>query len=139
MTIDRASLSVKAEDKSKVYGQANPEFTLAYTGLAPQDNITDLNLKTVINTSATAGSGVDTYPVTVSGLTATTNYLVSYQPGLLTVKPAPLNIKADNAERGAGQADPVFTFTYTGFVNGDQAASLTTPPSAVTTATATFR
>ncbi|QNK61313.1 gliding motility-associated C-terminal domain-containing protein [Pedobacter sp. PAMC26386] len=137
LTVDRAPLSVKADDKSKIYGQANPEFTLVYTGLAPQDNITDLNLKTVIATAAAAGSGAANYPVTVSGLTATTNYLVSYHPGLLTINQAPLNIKADHAERGAGQADPVFTFTYTGFVNGDQASSLTTAPVGVTTATAT--
>jgi predicted secreted protein len=136
LTVDRAPLSVKAVDKSKIYGQTNPELTLAYTGLAPQDNIADLNLKTVIATTATVVSGADTYPVTVSGLTATANYLVSYQPGLLTIRPAPLNIKADNAERAAGQTNPVFTFTYTGFVNGDKAASLTTAPSAVTTATA---
>jgi predicted secreted protein len=136
LTVDKAPLSVKADDKSKIYGQTNPELTFSYTGLAPQDNITDLNLKTVITTSATTGSGADTYPVTVSGLAATANYLVNYQPGILTIKPAPLNIKADNAERGAGQADPIFTFTYTGFVNGDQAASLTAAPLAVTTATA---
>ncbi|KIO77135.1 hypothetical protein TH53_10850 [Pedobacter lusitanus] len=136
LTITRAALAVKADDKSKVYGQANPELTLSYTGLAPQDNVAGLNLKAVVGTIAVAGSGVNTYPVTVSGLTVTTNYQVSYQPGILTVKPAPLNIKADNAERGAGQADPVFTFTYTGFVNGDNAASLTTAPLATTTATA---
>ncbi|MBB5634787.1 hypothetical protein HDE68_000672 [Pedobacter cryoconitis] len=137
LTIERAPLSVQADDKSKTYGQANPELTLTYAGLAAQDNIASLNLQTVIATTVTAASGAGTYPVTVSGLTATTNYLVSYQPGVLTVNPASLNIKADNAERGAGQANPVFTFTYTGFVNTDQATSLTAAPIATTTATAT--
>lgn len=136
LTVTRAELSVKAEDKSKLYGQENPVFTLAYTGLAAQDNIGDLNLKAVVTTAATASSAVATYPLIPSGLTVTTNYTVSYQLGLLTINPAPLNIKADDAERGAGQANPVFTFTYTGFVNGDKAANLTSAPLAVTTATA---
>ncbi|RAJ36971.1 MBG domain-containing protein [Pedobacter cryoconitis] len=136
LTVTRAALIVKAEDKSRLYGQENPVFTLAYTGLAAQDNISDLNLKTVVATTATASSAVATYALIPAGLTVTTNYTVSYQPGLLTIKPAPLNIKADDAERGAGQTDPVFTFTYTGFVNGDKAANLTAAPLAVTTATA---
>ncbi|AMP99310.1 hypothetical protein AY601_2419 [Pedobacter cryoconitis] len=135
LTITRAALVVKAEDKSRLYGQENPVFTLAYTGLAAQDNIGDLNLNTIVATTATTSSAAATYPLTPSGLTATANYTVSYQPGLLTIIPAPLNIKANDAERGAGQANPVFTFTYTGFVNGDQAANLTTAPLAVTTAT----
>ncbi|MBB5619125.1 hypothetical protein HDE69_000161 [Pedobacter cryoconitis] len=136
LTVTRAALSVKAEDKSKLYGQENPVFTLAYTGLAAQDNIGDLNLKAVVTTAATVSSAVATYPLIPSGLTVTTNYTVSYQSGLLTINPASLNIKADDAERGAGQANPVFTFTYTGFVNGDKADNLTTAPLAVTTATA---
>lgn len=136
LTITRAALTVKAEDKSRLYGQDNPVFSLAYTGLAAQDNIGDLNLNTIVATTATTSSTVATYPLTASGLTASTNYTINYQPGLLTIIPAPLNIKADDAERGTGQANPVFTFTYTGFVNGDKAADLTTAPLAVTTATA---
>lgn len=136
LTVTRAALLVKAEDKSRLYGQENPVFTLAYTGLAAQDNIGNLNLNAVVTTAATVASTVTTYPLTPSGLTVTTNYTVSYQPGLLTINPAPLNIKADDAERAAGQANPAFTFTYTGFLNGDQAANLTTAPLAVTTATA---
>lgn len=135
MTITQAALVVKADDKSKLYGQQNPALTLSYLGLAAQDNGAALNLQTVVSTTATAASKVDTYPVTVTGLTTAANYTVSYAGGNLSVTPAPLNVKADNVDRAQGQPNPVFTFTYTGFVNGDQASNLVTPAVATTTAT----
>jgi hypothetical protein len=137
LTITQAALIVKGDDKSKLYGQANPELTLSYSGLAPQDNGAALNLQTAITTTATAASKVDTYPIAVTGLASTTNYTVTYSAGRLSVTPAPLNIKANDVDRAEGQPNPVFTFTYTGFMNGDLAASLTSGPIAATTAVQT--
>jgi len=45
-----------------------------------------------------------------------------------TVTPAPLTITADNKSKTAGTANPVLTATYTGFVNGDTPADLTSQP-----------
>lgn len=135
LSVTRAALIVKADNKSKLYGQVNPELTLSADGLAPQDNLADLNLKSVVTTTAVVASGVNTYPITVNGLASVANYTVTYQPGILSVTPAPLNITAVNADRPQGQPNPVFTFTYTGFVNGDLATGLTSAPVAATTAT----
>ncbi|MBB6502546.1 MBG domain-containing protein [Pedobacter cryoconitis] len=136
LTVTKTPLTVKVIDVAKSYGQEIPELILSYTGLASQDNAIDLNLKTVVSTTVTRSSGVGIYPVNVSGLTVTSNYIVSYLPGTFNVTPAALTIKADNAERGVGQPDPVFTITYTGFVNGDQSSVLIDKPVVVTTATA---
>ncbi|WP_121812262.1 FG-GAP-like repeat-containing protein [Mucilaginibacter kameinonensis] len=54
----------------------------------------------------------------------------------LVVKTAPLSIAADNKTRYVGQSNPVFTFTYAGFVNGDTEASIAVKPVATTSATA---
>jgi hypothetical protein len=43
------------------------------------------------------------------------------------VTPAPLRITADNKSKVAGQPVPTLTATYSGFVNGDTPANLTTP------------
>ena len=137
LTITPAALMVKAVDQSKLYGQANPALTLSYGGLAAQDDPASLNLQTVVATTATAASPVDTYPISVTGLAGTANYTVSYTGGTLSVTPAPLNIKANDLERAQGQPNPVFTFTYTGFVNGDLAAGLTSAPIGSTTAVQT--
>ncbi|OYV76399.1 MAG: hypothetical protein B7Z74_00540, partial [Deltaproteobacteria bacterium 21-66-5] len=57
--------------------------------------------------------------------------------GAATVKvtPAPLTITADEAIKVYGAALPTLTASYSGFVNGDSAASFTTPPTLATTAT----
>ena len=57
-------------------------------------------------------------------------------PGHLTVTPAALTITANNQTKVYGAALPTLTASYTGFVNGDTSASLTTQPTLTTTATA---
>lgn len=135
LTVTQAALLVKAVDASRLYGAANPVFTLDYTGLAPQDNGAALNLQTAVNTVATATNGVGNYPITVTGLASTQNYTVTYTEGTLSVSPAPLNIKANDLDRAEGQPNPVFTFAYTGFVNNEGPADLTSAPIGTTTAT----
>jgi hypothetical protein len=59
----------------------------------------------------------------------------SAQPATVRITPAPLTVTANNATKAYGAPLPAFTFSYSGFQNGDTAASLTTPPTATTTAT----
>ena len=47
-----------------------------------------------------------------------------------------MTITADNQTKVYGAALPTLTASYTGFVNGDTSASLTTQPTLSTTATA---
>ena len=75
------------------------------------------------------------YSITASGA-ASPNYTISYASGTLTVNPAALTITAANASKLYGAAVPALTASYSGFVNGDTASSLTTPPALTTTATA---
>ena len=56
--------------------------------------------------------------------------------GTLTVTAAALTVTAANETKAYGAANPTLTVSYSGFVNGDTAASLTTPATASTTATA---
>jgi large repetitive protein len=51
-----------------------------------------------------------------------------------TVTPAPLTIMADDQSRAYRAADPPFTVTYTGFVNGDNISKLNPGPVVKTTA-----
>jgi hypothetical protein len=51
------------------------------------------------------------------------------------VTPAPLTITADNKTKVYGAPLPALTASFTGFVNGDTASSLTTQPTLATTAT----
>src|SRR5207237_842528 len=58
LTVTKAPLSVKADDKSKVYGDANPAFTGSITGIKNSDNIT-----ATYDSAATATSPVGSYDI----------------------------------------------------------------------------
>jgi hypothetical protein len=62
------------------------------------------------------------------------NYLFNFTNGTLTVNPATLTVTANNTNRLYGATNPVFTVSYSGFVNGDTASVLSGSPSLATSA-----
>jgi len=135
LTVSPAPLTITANNQSKLYGAALPVLTVAYSGFVNGDTAASLTIPPSVTTTATASSPVGAYPITASAA-VDPNYAISYVNGALTVSPAPLTITANNQSKLYGAALPVLTVAYSGFVNGDTAASLTTPPSVTTTATA---
>jgi hypothetical protein len=79
--------------------------------------------------------GVHTLSVTFTP-TDTTDYTAASATVNLTVHKAVLTATANNASKVYGTANPAFTPSYSGFVNGDTSAVLTGSPSLTTTATA---
>jgi hypothetical protein len=69
--------------------------------------------------------------------TDTTDYTKATATVPLTVNPAPLTITASSATMTYGGTVPTITPSYSGFVNGQNASSLTTAPTCTTTATST--
>jgi hypothetical protein len=63
------------------------------------------------------------------------NYTISYVPGNVTVGQASLVITASSGTMTFGGTPPTVTASYSGFVNGNTSASLTTQPTCSTTAT----
>ncbi len=219
LTVNQAALTIRADNKSRFEGVANPPLTITYTGFVLGETSAILLTQPTITTTATIASPPGTYPITVSGATAT-NYIITHTNGILTVVPkqnqtitfnalptktygnadfaagatstnntipitytssnpavatvtgniihitgagtsvitasqagndgyfpatpvsrtltvnkANLTIRVLDTVRITGQPNPAFTITYTGFVLGQNVANLTTPPTAVTTAT----
>jgi hypothetical protein len=135
LTVTPAPLEIQPKPQTRIYGAADPPFTASYSGFKNGDAEADLDTPPTTASSANATSPVGTYALTVSAA-ADTNYAISYQPGELTVTPAALDITALNAMRPYGGADPLFSASYQGFVNGDTASDLDTPPSFSTSANA---
>ncbi|MBU6399913.1 MAG: putative Ig domain-containing protein, partial [Verrucomicrobia bacterium] len=135
LTITAAPLTITANNQSKVYGAALPALTVSYSGFVNGDTPASLTTPPTITTTASVSSPVGTYAITASGA-ADPNYTISYVAGTLTVTSAPLAITANNQSKVYGAALPALTVSYSGFVNGDTAASLTTPPTVTTTASA---
>ena len=84
VTITPFPLVVKADDKSKVYGSDDPEFTATETsgveGKAKPDS-----QKIERTMTREAGENVGNYKITASGETTQGNYTVTYKPGTLTI------------------------------------------------------
>jgi hypothetical protein len=108
LTVVKAPLSVTADDKSRLYGAADPAFTATVVGIRNSDTYT-----LGFTTTADAMSEVSgpTYPITptITGDRLARNYDITLANGALTITPAPLNVVIDNASRQYGDPDPAFT------------------------------
>ena len=135
LTIAKAALTITADNQSSTYGTALPVLTASYSGFVNGDNAASLTTAPTLNTTASSASPAGSYPITASGA-VDANYNISYTAGTLTTSKAALTITADNQSSTYGSALPALTASYSGFVNGDNAASLTTIPTITTTATA---
>ncbi|MDF2629263.1 MAG: hypothetical protein K0R39_3094, partial [Symbiobacteriaceae bacterium] len=136
LTVAKATLNVTVDAQSRNYGAANPAFTVSYSGFVLAQTESVLGGTLSLSTTATATSPAATYTITASGQTSA-NYDIVYAPGTLTVTPAPLSVKVDDASRLYGDANPAFTFTPTGLMNGETAAVLTGTPVYTTAAVPT--
>lgn len=85
-TINKATLTATADNKSKTEGEANPELTVTVTGFVNEETASTAAGYTVpaASTEATNESKAGEYPITVSGGSAT-NYNFNYVNGTLTV------------------------------------------------------
>ena len=132
-------MTITANNDSKTYGTLKTFSSTAVTetGLvtANGDTITGV---TETSTGAPASATVGTYNIVPSAATGAglRNYTITYISGTLTVNTATLTITANNATKVYGAPLPLLGVSYGGFVNGDTAANLTTPPTLTTTAIA---
>jgi autotransporter-associated beta strand protein len=130
LAVNPAGLTIIPTDTSKTYGQtlsfAGTEFIAP--GLVNGDAVTSVSL-TSPGAAATAGVAGSPYVIAASNAVGTGlgNYTITYSIGDLTVNPAPLTITANDQSRAYGAPNPTLTASYSGFVNGDTPASLTTP------------
>ena len=129
LTINRANVTVNANDKSKVYGAADPILDATVTGLVGEDTIS-------YTTSRVAGEAVGTYAITSTGEATQGNYNVTYNPGTLTItaNAEAIVINANDAVRdynGLPLTESGFNSTGT-LVEGDHIVVAMTPESTIT-------
>lgn len=88
--ISKATLTVTADNATRVYGEANPAFTYHVEGFLGNDTESVLTTAPSVGTEATAFSDAGEYDITVSGAAAN-DYNFRYVPGTLTVTPRDLS------------------------------------------------
>jgi len=124
--IANVALTVTPDDASRPYGQTNPLFTVSYSGFVNNEGSGVLGGTLAVTSTADTNSPIGTYPISASGLTSG-NYLISYQPGTLTVTNALLTITANNTNKTYGQTVTFAgtEFTVSGLVSTDSVSTVT--------------
>lgn len=123
LLVNKAPLTIKADNKSRFEGLANPPLTITYTGFVLGETAAVLLTAPAISTTATIASAPGTYPITVSGASSN-NYLITHTNGTLTVIaktnqtitfPAPVTKTYGNAPfaTGATSTNSTIPITYT--------------------------
>ena len=118
LTVTPRSITVAADNQSRVYGNANPALTyqVGGSGLVNGDTLSG-----ALATPATSASSVGVYGIT-QGTLGSSNYTISSFTGAnLAVTPRTITVTADAMSRAYGDANPVLTYQVggAGLVNGD--------------------
>ncbi|MBV5339257.1 MAG: hypothetical protein J0665_06815, partial [Deltaproteobacteria bacterium] len=128
LTIDKAHLTVTADDKSRLYGAANPVLTTTVSGFVNSEDVSVLTGSGIATTLANATTTVGTATITAgAGTLSAANYdFTTLTDGILNVTPAALSITADNASKVAGQTITFAgtEFTSNGLQNGETIGSV---------------
>jgi gliding motility-associated-like protein len=133
LTVNKAVLTAKADNKSRIYGETNPRFTITYEGLKYSDNAESLTNPPLASTNATSASDAGTYAINLTA-GSDSNYQIDNTEGVLSIEKAVLNVGSDNKSRIYGKVNPELTVSYSGFVNGDGIDAIDTRPMVNTSA-----
>ena len=80
LTVTHATVTVTAENKTKVYGTADPELTAIVSGTLGNDTV-------AYTLAREAGENAGKYQITVTGEENQGNYKVTYTPGTFEITP----------------------------------------------------
>ncbi|MEB2779835.1 MBG domain-containing protein [Algoriphagus sp. C2-6-M1] len=117
----RALVIVANPNQAKVYGNADPVFSFTASNFGNGD--TQAVLTGALD--RTAGEDIGNYPINLGDLSAGSNYTIDFTSALFTISAKVLNVTSDSGlNKIFGSTDPAFTYTVTGFVNGDTDAIL---------------
>lgn len=134
LTVTKAPLSGRVNDAKKTYGSSNPTFSIEYFGLKNNETVPAWTTSPSFQTSATKSSGVGQYEVNAINAVPKNYDLGEITPGTLFVTPASLTIKANNATKQYYNENPTFSYTCSGFVNGEGNSVLSPEPTLSTSA-----
>lgn len=112
-TVDKKPVTVTAEDKTKTFGQENPEFTFTVPegALVGSDSKEALAVK--LSCEATANSPVTTEGYAITGTSSSANYEVTVTQGTLTITRADAEINVGETSYNKTFGDAAFNLGVT--------------------------
>lgn len=118
VVISKAKLTATVSDAERVYGDANPNFEITYSGFVNGETKEDLDVMPVAMCSATEFSNVGEYDITINNV-SNKNYILDIKNAKLTIKKALLTVAADNRTKIYGEKNPALSVSYSGFKNNE--------------------
>ncbi len=136
LAITPATLTVTAQDTTKVYGDADPALTHVVSGLKNGDTAASVLGNGTLARETGENVRPEGYVIGQGSLAlnggAGSNYTMVFRDGTLQITPAPLEVTADDKSKAQGSPDPQLTWQVSGLKNGDNAdvakGSLTRAP-----------
>lgn len=130
LNIQKAPIDIAIQNSSRVYGDGNPSYQYNYDGLRCDDSSPEITSSlqfTNIDTSADCGE----YRISIVAGEFRNYYINKIYPGILSVTPAPLELKVNDAQKEYGENNPVFSYTLNGLRNNDTNSCILTQPTYV--------
>jgi hypothetical protein len=118
LTVTPATITVTADNQTKIYGAAIPTLTAQYSGFVLGEGTNNLTALAAVTTTATATSAAGNYPITASNA-GSTNYTFSYVAGTLTIgQSASSGVVASSANPQLPGSNVTFTATISAVAPG---------------------
>lgn len=133
VVISKAKLTATVSNVERVYGDANPNFEITYSGFVNGETKEDLDVMPVAMCSATEFSNVGEYDITINNV-SNKNYILDIRNAKLTIKKALLTVAADNRTKIYGEKNPALSVSYSGFKNNENETILSSSAVAFTDA-----
>ncbi|MBD8052046.1 beta strand repeat-containing protein, partial [Limnohabitans radicicola] len=115
LTVNKATLTVTADNKSRVYGDANPALTQTISGFLNGDTISVVTGSANASTTASSATAAGTATISASaaGLTASNYNFNTLVDGTLTITPRPVTLSATAQNTTYGTPLNLGTSAYT--------------------------
>jgi hypothetical protein len=120
LTITPATLAVTAQPKTKEYGSDDPALTYLTSGLQFTDTPGGVLTGALSRVAGETVAG-SPYAIGQGSLVANGNYIIVFTPSTLTITPTALTVVAQARTKVYGEADPVLTYSASGFKFSDTA------------------
>lgn len=120
-TVTPAPLTVTALPQTRVYGASNPNLTFTAAPFLGSDTIA--TTLTGALSGPPANSAVGAYPIT-QGTLSSVDYAITFVSDTLTVTKATLTVTLDPQFKMTGTPNPPLTYSFSGFVNNDDASAV---------------
>lgn len=133
ITVSKAVLTIKADDKAKCIGKNNPAFTYAVTGYVNGESASVFVKAPTLNTTALTNSAVGKYPITANNALAQ-NYSFNYVDGNLIINALPTVTVSSNVSQISKGRDIVLTANGVGSFSWTPISNIVSPNSAITSA-----